>query len=66
MLLILTVLHCTQQCFECMECSAQLLEVVMDLGRPPFARFVTGDVLLSEEPVSSEQLDYAIEQVLSC
>lgn len=41
----------------------ELLEVVMDLGRPPLARFPTGDFRLAEEPVTSEDLEFAIEQV---
>lgn len=41
----------------------QLLEVVLDLGRPPTARFPTGDLQLAEEPVSPADLQSAIEQV---
>lgn len=41
----------------------EMLEVVMDLGRPPIARFPSGDVRLSESPVSAEDLDYAVQQV---
>lgn len=41
----------------------QLLEVVMDLGRPPLARFPSGDLRLAEEAVSAEDLQYAVEQV---
>ncbi|KAL4421440.1 hypothetical protein ABPG75_010731 [Micractinium tetrahymenae] len=41
----------------------QLLEVVMDLGRPPLARFPSGDLRLSEEAVSVEDLQYAVDQV---
>jgi stage III sporulation protein SpoIIIAA len=41
----------------------ELLEVVMDLGRPPLARFPTGDVRLSEDPVSNEDLDQAVAKV---
>lgn len=41
----------------------ELLEVVMDLGRPPLARFPSGDVRLSQTPVSTEDIEYAIDQV---
>lgn len=41
----------------------QLLEVVMDLGRPPLARFPGGDVRLAEAAVSPEDLQYAVRQV---
>ena len=41
----------------------ELLEVVMDLGRPPLARFPTGDVRLAEEPVSAEDLEQAVAKV---
>lgn len=43
---------------------AQLVEVVMDLGRPPLARFPHGDVQLSGAAVTSEDLDQAVEQVM--
>eukprot|EP00200_Dunaliella_tertiolecta_P012268 CAMPEP_0202373952 /NCGR_PEP_ID=MMETSP1127-20130417/4887_1 /ASSEMBLY_ACC=CAM_ASM_000462 /TAXON_ID=3047 /ORGANISM="Dunaliella tertiolecta, Strain CCMP1320" /LENGTH=759 /DNA_ID=CAMNT_0048970985 /DNA_START=140 /DNA_END=2420 /DNA_ORIENTATION=+ len=41
----------------------ELLEVVMDLGRSPIARFPNGDVKLSEQPITSEDLDFAIQKV---
>lgn len=41
----------------------QLLEVILDLGRVPLARFPGGDVRLSEQPVSREDLEQAIQQV---
>jgi stage III sporulation protein SpoIIIAA len=41
----------------------ELLEVVMDLGRPPIARFPSGDVRLTEEAVTNEDLQYAVDQV---
>ena len=43
--------------------SDQLLEIVADLGRRPFARFVSGDVELTEEEVSREDLDFVIERI---
>jgi hypothetical protein len=41
----------------------ELLEVVMDLGRPPTARFPGRDEKLSDTPVAQEDLDYAVQQV---
>lgn len=35
----------------------------MDLGRPPIARFPSGDVKLSPEPITTEDLHYAVGQV---
>ena len=35
----------------------------MDLGRPPLARFASGDVRLSEQPILQEDLEYAVSQV---
>ena len=41
----------------------KLIEVVMDLGRLPFARFPEGDFDLAEEVVTVEDLESAIAQV---
>ena len=41
----------------------QLVEVVLDLGRPALARFGGEDVRLSHEPVSREDLSAAVAQV---
>jgi stage III sporulation protein SpoIIIAA len=41
----------------------ELLEVVMDLGRPPTARFPGADERLAVAPVTQEDLDYAVTQV---
>lgn len=41
----------------------QLVEVVLDLGRPPLARFPDGEVELSPVPVSAEDLLQAVDQV---
>uniref|UniRef100_A0ACD6A565 Uncharacterized protein n=1 Tax=Avena sativa TaxID=4498 RepID=A0ACD6A565_AVESA len=40
-----------------------LVEVVMDLGRPPLARFPSGDFLLSEHPISFDDLQHATAKV---
>ena len=41
----------------------ELLEVVLDQGREPEARFVSGDASLSSEEVSAEDLQGAIERL---
>ncbi|KAK4756816.1 hypothetical protein SAY87_006943 [Trapa incisa] len=41
----------------------QLIEVVMDLGRKPLARFPSGDWAISEEPITLEDLDHAVSKV---
>ncbi|KAL8051709.1 hypothetical protein ABFX02_06G165600 [Erythranthe guttata] len=41
----------------------QLIEVVMDLGRKPLARFPTGDWVISEQTVQIEDLTHAISKV---
>ncbi|KAG8076771.1 hypothetical protein GUJ93_ZPchr0006g42899 [Zizania palustris] len=40
-----------------------LVEVIMDLGRPPLARFPSGDFLLSDRPISFDDLRHATSQV---
>jgi len=40
-----------------------LLEVVLDLGRPPEARFLSREVTLSEQEVTREEIDYVTAQV---
>ncbi|XAR52328.1 hypothetical protein NMG60_11020323 [Bertholletia excelsa] len=40
-----------------------LIEVVMDLGRQPLARFPSGDWVISEQPVKLEDLRHAITKV---
>lgn len=42
-----------------------LIEVVMDLGRKPFARFPSGDWVISEQPVKPEDLRHAISKVVT-
>lgn len=41
----------------------QVLEVVMDVGRPPLARFPAGDVRLSEQLITYADLDLAVAKV---
>ncbi|KAI3963592.1 hypothetical protein MKW92_000169 [Papaver armeniacum] len=41
----------------------QMIEVVMDLGRKPLARFPSGDFILSDYPITFQDLQVAISQV---
>ncbi|XP_042438825.1 protein SEEDLING PLASTID DEVELOPMENT 1-like [Zingiber officinale] len=41
----------------------RLVEIVMDLGRRPIARFPSGDFFLAEFPISSQELHHAISQM---
>ena len=43
----------------------ELIEVVMDLGRQPLARFPSGDWVISEQPVKHEDLKHAISKVIN-
>src|SRR5215211_608663 len=40
-----------------------LLEVVMDLGREPEARFSGREIILSSHPVTEEDIDYVIQRI---
>lgn len=42
---------------------SDMLEVVLDLGRPPIARFPAGDVRLSDAPVTAEDIEAAVGRV---
>ena len=42
---------------------ADLLEVVMDLGRKPEARFLTEDVVLSEECINTEEIAELVSRI---
>lgn len=41
-----------------------LIEVVMDLGRKPLARFPSGDWVISEHPIKVDDLTHAISKVI--
>ncbi|CAH9116012.1 unnamed protein product [Cuscuta europaea] len=41
----------------------ELIEIVMDLGRNPIARFPSGDWVMSDQPVKLDDLRYAISKV---
>jgi stage III sporulation protein SpoIIIAA len=43
--------------------SDNLLEVILDLGRTPTARFVEDEVVLSQSEVSREEIDYVIARI---
>jgi stage III sporulation protein SpoIIIAA len=43
--------------------SDNLLEVILDLGRLPTARFVEDEVVLSQSEVSREEIDYVIARI---
>ena len=40
-----------------------LLEVVLDLGREPEARFVDGEVILDRVPVANADIEYVVQRV---
>jgi stage III sporulation protein SpoIIIAA len=40
-----------------------LLEIVLDLGREPEARFVDGESILDRVPVAHDDIDYVVERV---
>ncbi len=46
-----------------LEDRAELLEIVMDLGRQPEARFPEREVILCDEPVSEVDLHYVIDHI---
>ncbi|XP_054813677.1 protein SEEDLING PLASTID DEVELOPMENT 1-like isoform X1 [Prosopis cineraria] len=41
----------------------QLIEVVMDLGRKPLARFPSGDFVISDYPITVQDIEHATSQV---
>jgi stage III sporulation protein SpoIIIAA len=43
--------------------SDNLLEVILDLGRVPTARFLSGEVVLVNQEVSREEIDYIVERI---
>jgi stage III sporulation protein SpoIIIAA len=42
---------------------SELLEIVLDLGREPEARFSDGEVVLGDEPVNPSDLEYVAQRV---
>jgi stage III sporulation protein SpoIIIAA len=43
--------------------SEDLLEIVLDLGRQPEARFVGHEIAVSEEEVTSEEIEYIVSRI---
>lgn len=43
--------------------SDQLIEIVMDLGRQPVARFTNGEEALSDEEITRSDIDYVITRI---
>jgi len=43
--------------------SDNLLEVILDLGRVPTARFVEGEIILDKKEVTREQIDHVVQQI---
>ncbi len=43
--------------------SDELLEVIMDLGRLPMARFIDREVVLSQDELSHAQIGYVVERI---
>ena len=41
----------------------QLLEIILDLGRVPFARFVDGERMLGEEEITHEEIDLVVKSI---
>jgi len=40
-----------------------LLEIVLDLGRLPAARFLNGEVVLSQDEVTPDEIDYVVSRI---
>ena len=43
--------------------SDNLLEIILDLGRVPVARFVDGEVVLSQSEVGRAEIDFVVERI---
>ncbi len=41
----------------------RLIEIVMDLGRQPEARYTDREVILSEREISQDDIDYVTERI---
>ncbi len=42
---------------------SELLEVVLDLGRPPEARYAGGEVVLSDQEVGREDIEHVVSRI---
>lgn len=54
-----------QQSLKQQENISKLLEVVLDLGRPPEARFPKGEVILNPTEVSEQDIEYVTSRISS-
>lgn len=52
-----------REVLESIDRNDDLLEVIMDLGRPPAARFVDEEILLKDEEVVQDDIDYTVIQI---
>ncbi|HPL26752.1 MAG TPA: R3H domain-containing nucleic acid-binding protein [Anaerolineae bacterium] len=43
--------------------TGDLIEIVMDLGRPPEARYVNGEVMLSTKEIDRGEIDFVVERI---
>ncbi|MBN1536497.1 MAG: AAA family ATPase [Anaerolineales bacterium] len=43
--------------------SDDLLEIILDLGRVPTARYVTGEIVLAQAEISRTEIDYVVERI---
>jgi stage III sporulation protein SpoIIIAA len=43
--------------------SSNLLEVILDLGRVPTARFLKGEIILSKKEVSRDEIDFVADRI---
>ena len=43
--------------------SANLLEVILDLGRLPTARFLKGEIVIGEKEITREEIDFVVAQL---
>ena len=52
-----------QENFNQHDCKNQLIEIVLDLGRRPEARFISGPEYLSQKIISWQDLDYTLKRI---
>ncbi|MBN1180130.1 MAG: AAA family ATPase [Anaerolineae bacterium] len=52
-----------QNAIETIDRRDELLEVILDLGRVPTARYTDGEIVLRETEVSRAEIDYVVERV---
>lgn len=52
-----------QNVIESVDDDEKLIEIVMDLGRPPEARFTDREIILSEQEVTQDDIDYVIQRI---